>query len=301
VLTRVTGGYLATGKSYVHDEERYRRLLAGRRAEHDVMRAYLQAADTGHCRMQLLTAALDDPTSTPCGRCDVCTGSPHQVGVGDETVAAARRHLRGRDITLPPRRRWPSGMDRLGHDVRGNIPPEQQCREGRALAGGDDSGWGEPVARLLAASTNGDFADGRTPTDLEDVVAEVVDGLVHVLARWDWDRRPETIVVGPSRTHHGLLQVLANRLGAIGKLPVATDVLVRTASAAAQSEQGNSAHQAANALTSISLHTAPDAGPVLVLDASRTSGWSLTVAGTLLADAGAGPVLPLVLLSGTGS
>jgi ATP-dependent DNA helicase RecQ len=298
-VDRVDGGYLATGRPYLHDRVRYDRLLAGRRAEHAVMRAYLDPDGTG-CRMRLLVTALDDPAADDCGRCDRCLGHGPELAVADDLIDRARHHLRGRDVTLIPRRRWPTGLGLLGHDRKGNIARDLQLGEGRALADGDRSGWGDVVAPLLAASEAGRLrgtADGSTPVydDLAAALDEVVGGLVDVLARWGWRTRPVAIVPVPSATHADLVALVAARIGEVGRLPVHAG-LVRRDGTPPQRDMGNSAHQAANALDSLSLGPdVPPAGPVLLVDAVRASGWTATVAGVLLAEAGAGPALPLTL------
>jgi ATP-dependent DNA helicase RecQ len=45
---------------------------------------------------------------------------------------------------------------------------------------------------------------------------------------------------------------------------------------------------------SVDPDTALPPGPVLLVDDVLRTGWTVTVAGTLLHEAGAGPVLPLV-------
>jgi ATP-dependent DNA helicase RecQ len=298
-VDRLDGGYVATGRPYVHDRVRYDRLLAGRRAEHAVMRAYLDPEATG-CRMRTLVTALDDPAAEDCGRCDRCVGHGPEVVVHEDVIDRARKHLRGRDVTLVPRRRWPTGLGQLGHDRRGNIARDLQVAEGRALADGDRSGWGDVVAPLLAASEAGRLrgtADGSVPVDddLGAALDEVVGGLVEVLARWGWRRRPVAIVPVPSATHADLVDLVAARLGGLGRLPV-HHALVRRGDTPPQRTMGNSAHQAANALDALALgEDRPGGGPLLLLDAVRASGWTVTVAGVLLAEAGAGPVLPLAL------
>ncbi|MEX1177629.1 MAG: DEAD/DEAH box helicase [Nitriliruptor sp.] len=303
-VERTDGGYRSTGRAYAHDRVRYERLLAGRRAEHAVMRDYLDPHGTG-CRMRLLVTALDDPDAEDCGRCDRCTGRGPEVPVDDAVIDRARQHLRGRDVPLIPRRRWPTGLGQLGHDRRGNVPRDLQLGEGRALADGDRSGWGDVVAPLLAASETGHLrgvAGGDSPLapELSAQLDEVIDGLVGVLARWGWRTRPVAIVPVPSATHHDLVQLVAERLGSVGRLPVVT-ALARRDSGRRQRDMGNSAHQAANALDTLTLSEhPPPAGPVLLVDAVRASGWTATVAGVLLAETGAGPVLPLALATSHG-
>ena len=145
------------------------------------------------------------------------------------------------------------------------------------------------------------------------MIAEVLDGdrLLHtdmirgvaaVLKRWDWQERPTWICPVPSRRRQGLVDRLCDGLGQLGKLPV-HPALVRTEvpGAGFQSEQANSAHQVANVWGHFAADPAamPDRpvfdGPVLLVDDECDSRWTLTVANHLLREAGAGPVLPLVL------
>jgi ATP-dependent DNA helicase RecQ len=301
VIERVEGGYRATGRTYGHDHERYQRLLAARRTEHEVMRGYLDPGGES-CRMVTLTAALDDPDPRRCGHCDRCTGQPLALDVDPALLAAARAHVRDLDLPLPPRRRWPPGLDQFGHDRRGNLPKHHQAAVGRALAGAERSGYGAAVAALLdaaeaagkAARDGAPGADRREALDRHPLLDDVVDGLVQLLARWDWPARPEAIVTVPSATYGEATRAVAQRLGALGRLPVHHDVF-RAHPAPAQATRSNSAHQAANALDTLTVVGPVPTGPVLLVDASSRSGWTMTVAGVLLAEAGAGPVLPLVL------
>ena len=61
---------------------------------------------------------------------------------------------------------------------------------------------------------------------------------------------------------------------------------------------GNSAHQLGNVWGAFAVSRARRrlaAGAVLLLDDEWTSGWTMTVVGARLREAGAGPVLPAVL------
>ena len=291
-VRRVEGGYLATGQRYRHDRGRYDRLLAGRRAEHEVMRRYLDV-DGSMCRMQVLTDALDDPTGGACGRCDRCGGEPLSMEFDDDLVTRARGHLRGQDVEVPPRRRWPSGLEALGQPRRGNVTRDHQALIGRALAAGDASGWDEVVGPLLAAGE----ADPMCAPD-PVLLQRAVDGLAGVLARWDWGQRPQAIVTIPSRRHTALVQAVAEALGGLGRLPVHHDVLMRVADTPPQRAMVNSAHQAANALRAYAVRADPPPGPVLLFDATIASGWTMTVCAARLREAGSGQVLPLALSSG---
>jgi len=285
-VVRDERGYAATGTAYDHDHARYERLLAGRRTERRVMLRYLDPTGTD-CLMELLTRALDDPDAKGCGRCGRCTGVPPDVEVDDELLTTAEVFVASVDLPLKARRRWPTGLDVLGHRQRGNIDGSAQLAEGRALTGNEPSSYTEAVHRLLTQAAAGEELD-------EDALERIVDGLARVLARWSWRARPRAIVTMPSRTYGRVIRVVADRLGELGHLPVHHDVLAARPSPA-QSDRGNSAHQAAGALGALELVGDPPGGPILLVDALRRSGWTLTVAGVLLAEAGSDEVLPLVL------
>jgi ATP-dependent DNA helicase RecQ len=276
-VQRVKGGYRATGQAWTLDTERMARVREARASERRAMRDYRDGRIT--CRMAFLRAQLDDPDPTPCGRCDLCTGHPPAVELDGADVTAAWQLLRGQEHRFAPRKLWPPGLD----EVRGRIPPGRQAAEGRALAYADDPGWGPIVEPLLAGET------AR--------LDEVVDGLVQLLARWQWPERPTWVTWVPSSSGDTAAQV-AHRVAAIGRLS-AVDAL-RRVGVRSQDPTANSTHQAANALAGYELlDTELPAGPVLLVDTVRRSGWTLTVATwRLRGREGVGPVLPLVIHAG---
>jgi ATP-dependent DNA helicase RecQ len=288
-VTRGEGGWRATGAPWTYDTERYRRLAQLRRAEHDAMRT-LCRAEPGTCLMRFLTAELDDPEQEPCGRCGGCTGWAPEVAIDDGALTAARTFLRSSDVLLPPRRRWPSGLA----DRKGTIAPASRHEVGRSLAAGAESGWGAAVSALLdASSAEDDDVYGAA-------LAEVVGGLVGVLARWNWSQRPTAIVPVPSRRRARVLADVCGELGRLGRLPVVPAVR-RKADTPPQSSMGNANHLASNALAAYALDETvmaelPD-GPVLLVDVATDSGWTLTVLTALLREARSERVFPLVLTS----
>ena len=130
----------------------------------------------------------------------------------------------------------------------------------------------------------------------------VVRAVAGVLKRWDWETRPTWICPVPSRRRQGLVDRLSSGLSQLGRLPV-HPALVRDGDGGFQADQANSAHQVANVWGRFAVD--PDQlpegrlldGPVLLVDDECDSRWTLTVAAHLLHEAGAGPVLPLVLRS----
>ena len=271
-VERAGTGWFGTGREWAYDAEKYRRVVAARRAEADLMRAYAAGA---RCLMQVLTEALDDPSSGPCGRCSVCTGALPAPGAqpSAERVLAARRHLRGRRHVLEPRKLWPSGSGRRGKIV--GLAP------GRAVAFADDPAWTDLTAELAGPDAE--------PSE------ELRGALVDVLSRWarEWDERPVAVVPVPSRSHPRRVAGMAAHVAAVGRLPLVEALTVSGAPASAEASSGVRVRQLFDGLRA-DPGGAPPAGPVLLVDDVARSTWTVTVAAALLRDAGTGPVLPLV-------
>jgi ATP-dependent DNA helicase RecQ len=280
-VTRGDGGWTLTGQPWVYDRERYDGVRAARRSEQDQMRAY--GTESG-CLMRFLRRELDDPSLSgsedldACGRCARCRGD--HLGLADgadpQLRDVALRHLRSATVPVPPRKMWPSGLP----GRRGMIPAGQRAEEGRALAYGADAGWGDAVERALSVD--------------QPLPDEIVDGLVRVLTAWDWSERPSWICTVPSRRHPTLVSDLAQRLGAIGRLPVVT-ALERVAESGFQEKQANSISAASGPLRALRVTGEPPPGAVLLVDDEIGSGWTATVAAALLREAGTGAVYPLAV------
>jgi ATP-dependent DNA helicase RecQ len=273
VVERVDGGWVSTGAGYTHDQAKWDEVRQVRAREADIMRAYARGRG---CLMMFLQQALDDPDPQPCGRCSVCTGELPEPGrhLDPADIEAARSFLRGADVVIEPRKRWPGGVDRKGAIVG--------CDIGRALVFADTPGWGEAVAQL--SGRDGPLSD------------EIVDGMVKVLSRWrgSWAARPVAIVPMPSRRAAVRIHDLAERIGAIGKLPVVDALEVTGPPPPADTA---AKPRVEHLLGSLSVR--PDVevpgGPLLLVDDTYRSGWTMTVAAALLREAGATAVMPLVV------
>ena len=280
-IRKVKGGWVRSSDDWTYDAELAERLRALRSEEAEQMRRYV---DHPGCRLRYLRELLDDAEAEDCGRCDRCTDGIGFVPPSPARAAEAQALLRGADIGIEPRRQWAPGLD----EPKGRISPERQAQWGRALARLGDGGWDPIVADLLEGATR------EIPPDL-------VQAVVGILKRWDWKARPTWVATMPSRRNRALIETVAAEVGRLGKLPVYHPFVHDTEGAGFQSEQANSAFQLANVWGRLSLDPAelPDSdvrrGPVLLVDDSADSRWTLTVAAHLLADVDAGPVLPFVL------
>jgi ATP-dependent DNA helicase RecQ len=286
-VARVGGGWTATGRPWSYDAQRYERVAAARVAEQHAMLAYERGEE---CRMAFLQRALDDETASACGRCDVCAGPWYPVDVPDGARERAATHLRRAGVELDPRGQWPSGMDRLGVEVRGRIPADEQVLPGRAVARLTDLGWGQRLRELLAENS----PDAPVPDEL-------LRACVQVLAGWGWRERPGAVVAVGSRRRPQLVGSLATGIAGLGRLPY-LGALAPVDGGPTGSAGGNSAFRLAGVWDRFAVP--PDVqealavaggAPVLLVDDLVDSRWTLTVAGRALRRAGAGGVLPFAL------
>jgi ATP-dependent DNA helicase RecQ len=286
-VRRVTGGWVATGRPWVYDEDRYERIAAARVSE---QRAMVDYERTTGCRMEFLQRALDDETAVPCGRCDNCTAVWYPAEVGAEAAVAAAASLDRVGVALEPRAQWPTGVASLGVDVRGNIPPGERLSSGRALARLTDLGWGGPLRDVFAA----DAPDAPAS-------AAMTAACFRVLADWDWVDRPAAVVSLPSRRHPLLVRSVARAFADAGRLALLGS-LDLVGGGPVGTPGGNSAYRLASVWDrfvvgpELAEALARFAGrPVLLVDDLADSRWTLTVAGRLLRRQGVSAVLPFAL------
>lgn len=277
-VVRGPGGWSRTSRPWVYDHERVARVRATRADEAEAMLAY---ARTQTCRMVLVRDALDDAGSTPCGRCDNCDPRPN-APLDEALVARALSHLRSADVVIEPRKQWPSGLE----ERRGNIAANRRAEAGRALALGNDPGWGELVERAMVRAVESE------EINLDETLAR---GCADALRRWRWAERPTWVTYVPSSRRPGLSRALAARLATVGKLPL-VECIERVEDRPPQRTQANSALAAANAVGAFRLTMASlPTGPALLVDDVYGTGWTMTVLAELLRAAGSGPVLPFAL------
>jgi ATP-dependent DNA helicase RecQ len=186
---------------------------------------------------------------------------------------AARNFLRGMDVDIEPRKRWPAGVGRKG-TIRG-------FDVGRAVAFADDPGW---VAELQALR----LAPGDVPPDL-------LAGAVATLGRWakTWPARPVCVVPLPA-PDMAANRVLAEHIARKGRLPL-HDVFSWHGGPAPD----DTASTPVVAHLESAMRLAGDAdlpnGPVLLVASTVRTRWAATVAAALLREQGASQVLVLAL------
>jgi ATP-dependent DNA helicase RecQ len=274
-VSREGGHFVRTPIEWSADSERVEQVTAQRMHERDRMAELVQADG---CLMGFLRAELDDPVGEPCGRCANCAGPFADVEPDEADVEEALRFLRRMYRPIKARKRWPGGLD----GQRGTIPVEHRLLEGRALSIYGDAGWGKLVK---AGKYGGEGFD-------EELVGAVAEMLTD---RWQPVQTPTWVTAVPSYRAPDLLPSFARRLAVRLGLEY-REALEKTADTPQQKTMENSYHQAGNALSSFrAIPEAVIAEPVFLVDDMVDSGWSLTVCGVLLAEAGSGPVVPIAL------
>lgn len=290
------GGWALTGVDWIYDEERYSRIAAARVAEQQAM---LEYENLGHarCRMEFLTAALDDPHSRPCGHCDTCTRPWYPTGVTAKAQVAAQSALERVGVVLEPRAQWPPGLDRFtgvmgGEVVKGRIPLAERVEPGRVVARLTDLGHGNALRELFASDADGKPVDAEVPPQLAGACLQV-------LREWDWDERPVAVAWVPGLSRPRLVAALGEGLARAGRLRVLGPLGL--APGAAPLPRANGTFRVRALWTRF--HVTPQqeavlpglSGPVLLVDDMVDSRWTMTVAGRLLKRAGARAVLPFAL------
>jgi ATP-dependent DNA helicase RecQ len=279
---RVRGGWIATGQPWHYDADRYARVARVRSDEQQAMRDYI-ATDT--CRLRFLREQLDDPDAADCGRCDSCGGIALSGATSEQTVSAASARLERPGVPFDARRMWPTAMPNLGVEVRGKITAGEQTESGRAVARFTDLGFGQRVRAVLAEGA----PDGPVPDEL-------MRACVQVLASWGWERRPEVVVHVGSNRRPLLVADLAARLGEIGRLPNLGAVMRHGPSSSGRTNSALRLREVwGSHVVYPELATKVDGKDVLLVDDVTDTGWTLTVVGQLLRQAGATSVYPFVL------
>ena len=224
------------------------------------------------CRAQQLRGFLDDADTEPCGMCDRCTGTSLAITFDPALVQRAVEFLRSPIIAIEPRKRLP---------VKGAIKADRRPETGRALAVWGDGGWGSLVR-------TGRRETGRFDDQLVDASATLI------AERWKPDPAPTWVTYVPSLRRPELVADLAQRLADALGLPC-EEAVRKVRETQPQKELENSVQQHANLVNAFAVNGPVPAGPVLLVDDTVDTRWTLTEVAALLLEAGSGPVHPFVL------
>ncbi len=253
--------------------DRAKRLTDLRREEQNQMQEYV-ALDSKH--MEFLIRALDGDPET----LQQPNLLPLPTSVDEGTVQNAIEFLLRTNLPIEPRKRWPVG-GLPQYKMSGSIQGEHQAEPGRVLCYWGDAGWGSLVR-------SGKYKDNHFSDELVSVSARLIE---------DWKPQPfpSWVTYIPSQRHPTLVSDFAKRLADALGLPFHV-VLVKTDARPEQKGMANSAQQARNVDGSLSFSQNPVLpDPVLLVDDMVDSGWTFTVAASLLRGRGCSAVVPFAL------
>lgn len=265
---------------YEIDRQHIAKITSLRMGEQDEMDRYMTHPG---CLMQFLQNALDDDESTPCGKCANCRPE-YTLGESHAPLLAERADLflKESPVILPVKKAWPAANVFIQYELVGReISPGLRAEEGRALSSWRGPGWGELVAQCKYE--RGHFSD------------ELVEACVRLLHRWKPAPAPQWVTCIPSLTRPLLVPDFSQRLAGALNLPF-IDCIEKIGQNGEQKNMRNAWHQAQNLDGVFRINeTRVPKTPCLLMDDVLTSGWTVAVVAALLAQAGSGPVFPLVL------
>jgi len=269
--------YFRTPNPWEPDIDHINRVTTTRRDELLQMQEYVNHES---CLMEFLMRVLDDPEPKSCGRCANCQGKGFQAEVSHQQVIEAEKFLKGDEIILRPRKRWPVGF--FSTTI---IPDYEMLMSGRALCYYGDAGWGRLVRK-------GKYQDGRFSDELVLASANLIQDI------WEPSPAPEWIAAIPSLRHPELVYDFAERLSKQLNIPF-IPVLKRTGDVPEQKTMENSYMQASNVQGTLEISGQVRNGPVLLIDDIVDSGWTLTLAGWMIINNSCKAVHPFVLARAT--
>ena len=271
VFKDATRFYLSP-KPFYYDAAYYSAITDIRRKE---MEQFKELAHTVGCFSQYVTACLDDQDAHPCGNCVNCIG--HELlpsTVSPERVTQARAYIDSLTLSIQPRKKWAATSITKSSKIK------YINQEGLCLSQYGRTGYGVLVK-------NGKYFQKKRFCD------ELVGASVNFLAAVVKEKGIQAVCYVPS-LRSNLVEDFSERLSQSLGIPVMT--ALQKLATLPQKAMENSSHQCQNALQSFKI--IPDVAlpaNVLLVDDVVDSGWTLTLCGYLLMEAGCECVYPFAL------
>ena len=174
--------------------ERIKRITNLRRQEQERMSVYMNSRN---CLMQFLAEELNDPGAPPCGKCVNCAGQLLPADYPEDLAQTAADFVNRLENLILPRKKWPAGLSDA--TMKGNIAPEYQALEGRALCR-----WGDPGFGALVRG--GKQQDHHFDDQLVEAATRLIEN------RWKLDPTPSWLTCVPTRRYQSLVPDFARRL-----------------------------------------------------------------------------------------
>lgn len=279
IIAKNKSTYYRTLNPWNPDSLHYDEITELRRKEMSRMQEFTL---TSECYMEFLSKELDDPHAKKCYRCANCSGNYYPSDVNPKLVQEAVHFLRRSYLPIEPRKQWPAGG--IGH-YKGKIKDDLRNEEGKILCMYGDAGWG----RLVAQNK---FVDGYFSDELVKAMRELI-------ASWSPSPYPSWVTAVPSLRRPNLVLSLAQRLADELGLPF-IPCIKKVKETAEQKTMNNSMRQALNLVGAFKTEDHVPEGSVFLVDDMIDSGWTMTICGALLLEAGSGSVFPIALASTAG-
>ncbi|QWC18049.1 RecQ family ATP-dependent DNA helicase [Halorubrum sp. 2020YC2] len=274
-LLRVEDGFERTSKDWQYDRDRFESITEQRWRELAQIQEFVK---TESCLAAFIDDVLDGTMTTSCGQCANCTGPFLPSSVRDEAlVDEAVEHYRDASWQVISARYYMPEPD----GGRSKIADTRKTEDGRTLTVYGDPGLGELVREQRS---NG-----------EAYSQEVVDAAVeHIQAVWEPTPAPAWVTAVPSRNDDEHVTDLAQRIAAGLGVPY-EPALRKVKSTDSQHELANSYQKRWNVEDAFEVTAGVRSDPVLLVDETVNSRWTLTEAGLTLRDGGSGIVYPFAL------
>lgn len=276
------GKWTRTPRPYSHNQQHIDAVTSQRVTEYKEM---LEYTSTSECKMSFLRLALDDNDVVNCGKCSSCLHN-HLINISlsSEELHQASLFLRQSEIEIEPKKQFPNNAFKE-YQFRGTIPPNLRLEVGRILANWGDAGWGQKIASQKHS--------GYFENELVDAMCEMIE------ERWSPNPQPKWICCIPSLSHPNLVPDFSYRLAKRLGIPF-YDIIKKKKANEPQKLQYNRYHQCKNLDGVFEIEGQIPSEPVLLVDDIIDSGWTFTVAGILLKQAGCSRVYPVALASSKG-
>lgn len=280
-IIRVDDGFTRTSKDWTYDYDRINSITEHRWAELAQIQEFVE---TDTCLTKFIDDALDGSINGPCGRCANCTGDflPDHVRNAALVNEATDVYRAESWAELKPRY-----YDPTQDGGRTKIPDHRKPEPGRVLCEFGDPGLGELVR---------DEATAGVPYSDELVSAAIE----HIEEAWNPTPRPTWVTTVPTHAGTDHVEEFAKQVADGLGLPYES-ALQRVESSVPQHTLANSFQKRWNVQDVFEVTDAVRPDPVLLIDDTVGSRWTLTEASMTLRDGGSGIVYPFALAKRTRS
>lgn len=278
-VIRVDNGFERTGKDWSYDHERFESITEQRWEELAQIQEFVE---TDACLTKFIDDVLDGTLESPCGLCANCTEDflPSTVR-NEDLIQAAVEHYRAESWDEISARYFKPERD----GGKSKIAESRKPEDGRVLSMYGDPGLGELVQE--EEDSKDSYSD-----QLVDAAVE------HIQKDWGPEPEPTWVTAVPSYSGRGEVAELAERIANGLDLPY-EDALRKIEETRPQHELANSYQKRWNIEDVFEITESVRQEPVLLIDDTVDSRWTLSEAGMTLRDADSGAVYPFALAERT--